>query len=484
MTLTELLTTMKTQGYISLNRAKDVQTSIRYLAGALGKTTPDQCRDADFVLAPSLWKEKLDTYFVSLRTNGKPISAYTIRNTRNNLSFFFRIAQEKALLSVSYTLPLLPLTLHEHHKVARQTSPYRQHMQAATSLRYRLPLDKWPHDIQTMWQTYCEHRHLRTRPSSLAAYQRCLSSYLGFLITIEGLSIQWDDLFTLTYIERYVRWQSQRLQKHFTRAAHDVIVFLYTLAVHFQHPSVFLLKAYKQDLPTPEPLHEKQHHALSLRELEAVANSVLQDARKPVATHSTQVAHGAIKGLRRAIQYQYGLILHLLVRIPLRSRNWRELQRPRNLYKDASGHWHLHFRGRELKIATRNGKTNEYHVDLTDYCPEILPILEEFLTVYQPRLPHADTSPYLFLTIKGQPYNRTTFRSALFGIVLRRTNKHFYPHLIRTIWATEYISKTHDFTTAAYMLGDTVYVVQKSYQEIIEKDHQQKANHFLATVLQ
>jgi hypothetical protein len=324
---------------------------------------------------------------------------------------------------------------------------------------------------------------LRTRPGSLANYQQRLSLYLGFLITIEGLSIQWDDLFTLTSVERYVRWHSQHLQKHFTRTAHGVVVLLYTLAMHFQHPSAPLLKTYKRDLPTPEPLHEKQHHALSLRELDAVAHSVLQDARRPVTTTSFDVAHGTSKGLRRAVHYQYGLILHFLVRIPLRSRNWRELQMPRNLYKDASGHWHLYFRGRELKIATRNGKTNEYHVDLTDYCPEVLPILEEFLTIYRPRIPHADASPYLFLTMNGRPYNTITFRNALYDMVLRRTNKHFYPHLIRTIWSTEFISKTGDFTTAAHMLGDTVQVVLESYQEILEKDHQQKANHFLATAL-
>jgi hypothetical protein len=63
------------------------------------------------------------------------------------------------------------------------------------------------------------------------------------------------------------------------------------------------------------------------------------------------------------------------------------------------------------------------------------------------------------------------------------TKKHFYPHLIRTIWATEYISKTGDFTTAAYMLNDTVETVMRRYQEILEKDHIIKASQFINDLL-
>src|SRR5262245_40323899 len=150
MTLTDILTTLKTQGDISSNRAKDLQTSIRYLAGALGKTTPDHCHEADFLLAPSVWKATLDTYFVSLQTTRNHLSAHTIRNTRNNLSYLFRIAYETALVSVPCPLPLLPLTTTQHLKAALQSSPYAQHYRAGAALRYWLPLDNWPCDIQTM----------------------------------------------------------------------------------------------------------------------------------------------------------------------------------------------------------------------------------------------------------------------------------------------------------------------------------------------
>ena len=43
-----------------------------------------------------------------------------------------------------------------------------------------------------------------------------------------------------------------------------------------------------------------------------------------------------------------------------------------------------------------------------------------------------------------------------------RTGKRFYPHLIRTIWATEFLEEKQDYAVAATMLGDTLAVVMKT----------------------
>ena len=40
-----------------------------------------------------------------------------------------------------------------------------------------------------------------------------------------------------------------------------------------------------------------------------------------------------------------------------------------------------------------------------------------------------------------------------------RTGKRFYPHIVRTMWATEYLKETQDFQTAATMLGDQLRTV-------------------------
>jgi len=188
-------------------------------------------------------------------------------------------------------------------------------------------------------------------------------------------------------------------------------------------------------------------------------------------------------GLLRAVQYQRGLLLRLLVRVPLRSRNYREMRLGENLYQDAHGHWLLHFQGAELKIDTRKGRVNTYQLDLTALFPELIPDLERFVREYRPRLPHADTAPQVFLTRHGRPFRDGSLKSELAACVFKYTEQPFYPHRIRTIWATEFIARTGDFSTAAYMLGDTVEVVFREYQELLDTVHQQKASQVLAGLL-
>ena len=72
----------------------------------------------------------------------------------------------------------------------------------------------------------------------------------------------------------------------------------------------------------PAPLHTKRNHWVSLAKLEAVADACLAEGRAPL------VPCGARRhpGSQRAGRFQRGLILKLLVRIPLRQRNVREMQ--------------------------------------------------------------------------------------------------------------------------------------------------------------
>ena len=479
MTLIDLLTTMNTQGHIHPSRVKDLKTSLGYLARALGHCTADQCQEEPSCIASSLWQQKLDTHFSLLVKEGKKISPNTLRNTRTNLRFFFRKAEAEGLLPPPARLPELPLTRETHERTARFTSPLHSLHVSNAQTPYRLPLDQWPADIQASWHTYRATRELQVRKRTLDGNAEILTSYLGFLITIEGLAVQWDDLFTLVHIDRFVRWHSARNQTTVTSWAKITVEVLGTIATHTNTQAAPAIKQYLRQLPTPEPRHDKRRHGFTLRELETVGLSALEDAHKPVTT----IHRGSIHGLSRSLQHQQALILRLLVRVPLRQRNLRELHLDKNLYKDDRDHWHLHFTGSELKIGMRNRRVNEYHVDLTDYCPDLLPHLEEFLEVYRPRIPHAKESSLLFLTKFGRPFTGRTLHLELSILVLRRTNKYFYPHLIRTIWASEYLSATNDFEGAATLLGDSVQMVLKTYYEIHEKKAYTRAGQFLTTTL-
>ena len=55
MTLADLLTTLETRGALPASRAKDMKTSLRYLAAALGHATPEQCPVDDACRDPATW---------------------------------------------------------------------------------------------------------------------------------------------------------------------------------------------------------------------------------------------------------------------------------------------------------------------------------------------------------------------------------------------------------------------------------------------
>jgi hypothetical protein len=59
--------------------------------------------------------------------------------------------------------------------------------------------------------------------------------------------------------------------------------------------------------------------------------------------------------------------------------------------------------------------------------------------------------------------------------------KHWHPHMIRTIWATEWIISGGDFVTAALMLGDTVETVIKNYAHLLEENAVDRAFEWVAS---
>ena len=133
------------------------------------------------------------------------------------------------------------------------------------------------------------------------------------------------------------------------------------------------------------------------------------------------------------------------------------------------------------KLSSRHGRLNEYKLNLSEDAPAFVPVLEEFLQVFRPRLPGAAASSLLFLTRGGKQYRSQGLRRELAYVVSRLTGQRFYPHLIRTIWPTEYLTQDDapDWTTAAVMLGDKVATVMAHYHDLVDQPHHAKAKVFL-----
>ena len=84
--------------------------------------------------------------------------------------------------------------------------------------------------------------------------------------------------------------------------------------------------------------------------------------------------------------------------------------------------------------------------------------------------------PHVFITWNATPYTEKTLRGFAKRLVYRYTGKHWHPHIIRTVWATEWIHKTHgDFYTTAIMLNDRLETVIAKYTYLLEEDVAEKA---------
>ena len=483
MTLADLLTELSIRSALKKSRVPAMKTSLKYLAEALDHEGPEQCLADAALSQEATWGKDLETHFGALEAQGRTISAYTRRNVRNDIRKIFTLAETHGLLEAPLPSRLLPKPDNRHafRRSQRATAPYQTTYRPQSGPRhFGLPQAQWPPDITQGFQAYRARCGLRLRETTFRGHARRLEAYLGYLANICGRPPAWEDLFDAAGLTEFVRWHAARLERPITRQGHLVVATVAAMAHVLKHPHAGALGDLRQMLPTPAPMHTKRNHMVKLRDLEAVAEACLAEGRAPYVVDPRASNPGA----RRASHFQRGVMLKLLVRIPLRQRNVRELRLEKHLYQDEGGHWVLHFSGADLKIGERQGRINEYRLNLSEDAPDLLPVLEEFRTVYRPRLPQATTSPFLFLTQKGTPYTQRALHTELSETVAMRTGKRFYPHLIRTIWATEYLTDdAPDWTTAAVMLGDKVATVMASYHDLVDEPHHAKAKAFVAKQL-
>jgi hypothetical protein len=488
MTLIDLLSELVAAGDLPAKQAKDYRTALRYLTSALGQRSPDLCPVDSVTQDVTGWLTALDAHFQSLADQGHPVSIFTVRNTRSSLRKIFSAAERRGLIAVPLPTPLLArIPRRTLTAQSRATAPYRATYHPTTGPRhFWLLLEDWPADVQAGWQEYQERCDGRIRETTFYAYSEHLKAYLGYLTHITRTEPTWDACFDPTKIRAFVRWHATRVGQRRTSAKGIAVIrTAAAIAKVIEHPHAAALRTMHVEIARPDPVHNKRaHHWVSLAQLEAVADACLQEGR----LHPGNVKNSKRPGARRALAFQKGVMLKLLVRIPLRQRNVRELRLGDNLYKDDEGRWHLHFRGSDLKVGMRGNTVNEYHVNLSEDTDGLVPVIEEWMTVHRPKLPPpvADAVNLLFLTQSGRPFTDDSLSQEIKDAVTMRTGKRFFPHMIRTVWATEYLTapETHgDYQTAATMLGDTLQVVIKTYYDVVNKDQHAKAKTFLASAL-
>ena len=290
---------------------------------------------------------KLEAHFAALEAQDKTISAYTRRNTRNDLRGIFRLAEAHGLLPVPLSTRLLDKPRREVFRLqAHATAPYREtYRPQSTPRHYGLPQAQWPPDIVQGWLDYRAQCPIGRRETTFRAHAHRLENYIGYLLNIAGRTPTWDALFAVAPLAEFVRWHGARFGRVICTHGHAVVQTVGAIAVALKHPNARKIADFRNDLPQPAPLHRKEvHHWVSLDTLEGVAEPALPRARIPVCR---AVRAPDTLGLRGASPFQRGVMLKLLrgdSTAPAQSAG--VAVRPESLSKDQAGHWQLKFSGR------------------------------------------------------------------------------------------------------------------------------------------
>ena len=182
-----------------------------------------------------------------------------------------------------------------------------------------------------------------------------------------------------------------------------------------------------------------------------------------------------------AFYVEFSLIIRLLVRLPMRQRQIREMVLGQNLLQDHAGVWQIRFVGKQLKVAQVKGVINIYAFP---FPIDLVPLLDEYLSQWRPKLAAAGET-HVFLNSRGKPFIRSKdIADMIARTCFRFTGVGVTPHMFRDIWATEYLEANFgDVGGCARRLGNTPEMIMAHYAHILKRSADERAQTFLRTTL-
>jgi hypothetical protein len=308
---------------------------------------------------------------------------------------------------------------------------------------------------------------LRKRQRTIDTYRTAFEAYFGYLAHIRHVqALTFDQLFDIDLVTAFVHWHVNDLHQRPTILIRSFLTRVLALTRQYHPLPEFRarLLALQKTIPVPAPVLNKDDAWVSLATLKEVARALWPRKRPSELRKNTQHP-----GLHHAVHAGVSLMLQLWTYIPFRQRNMREMQLGTNLSKDAHGKWRVIFHGEQLKVAIKRGRENVFTMP---FPPALTPVLEDYLTFWRPLLLAIASQPssHVFLTQHGIPMTPKAIRTLTSNSVYRYTGKHWHPHIIRTVWATEHIRNTGDFYGAAVMLNDRLETVIAKYAHLRDEN--------------
>jgi hypothetical protein len=535
------------------SRAASIFSHAKRFAKISGYESLEACPVSVFHKTAGEIREVIDKCFT------RETSIHDLRNFKNNVCFFVREASLRNLL------PKADSTYDE--KTARRMRDYPPVRGKNLFCKYRLSaseLEQNP-DFKAQLEDFRSFSSDPTKgPRDIHKRDITIESYIRLFRLIAGVyvhhlktklhEISLEYLVRPDNVKSFVKWfidTTKKRQKDLylgldaekctgvTKTLYTYVIRLSTTAKYFlkdPQTALFIKKEILAYLPHPQLVKIKESRMVTIPELEKIGRSIYPFTAKRMAESehvrrtlqhliafvnnpNEAVLKGPMgaekkpifRGTGLAIRVCISLIIRLLVRIPLRVRNIREMEIDKNLCRK-NGTYILRFSARQLKVEYVRGKpkTIEYGIEPDD--TEFIELMNEWFCIWRPflaitgmlrreqrggkrsadvfeeirsqkftELLSSDKIPCLgpirnvFINTKGQPMSNDCIYEHLTRYTFRYTGKSINPHLFRDIWVTDYLRDTRnkdgscDLTGAAWMLGNTVQSVEKYYAHILDE---------------
>jgi integrase len=445
---------------------KDLKTAVRHLAQALNYADAKSC-PLDACLKPLSDLYRTIEIFLTSQEKGPS----TIRNTKNNVSRLFRLAETQHLFS------LLPRQASKRFRYS--DVPFYSKTDKASWPRDGSYLTRqyWPPDVEaefaqfSKWatDTLVPGRPIKwkKRPITIRMYENTFSTYFGYLHHQLGIRpVAFAHLFDVTLIEQFIQWHINEKFHRVTNTACKIIDCAHALAVQYRPDPVVAeaINALRKRLPPKQSVRNKNDEWISLQEIKRVSLA-LWPSKSHAALQQYIARHPShpYVGYNLASRAGLSLMLQLWIHTPYRQRNMREMKMDQNLYRTPAGQWRIRFVDDQLKIASKHGRPNTFDLP---FPPTLVDTLEAYLATWRPIFTRTTQASEVFLNRFGRPFTPNILKRVIQGHIYSFTGRRTTPHMIRTIWATEWIQSTGDFMTAAVMLNDTLEVVIRNYAHL------------------
>ena len=443
-------------------RIRNTKTAVRVLAKALGYDSPADCPQ-------EAYSKPLSTLYALVEHAQAGKGPHTIRNTKNYLSHLFRAAESQDACILPAPISKRLNTAQDfRNRVSRKGK--KSFKQDGSYFLFR----DWPDALKKEWDDYHtwatsplvdgRPAKLRKRAVTMDMYLSAFQSFFGYLVHEKNLSPH-DASFRLlsdtSLIKDYVHWHVNTKHERVTVAIHHTLNHLKLFFSQYcLRPDVVAeLKDIHHSLPKPPAFYNKNDVWVSMDTIGEVGRALW-----PTCLPTDIKGSGA----QYATQAALAVMIQLWRFIPYRQRNMREMLLEENLFKNAAGKWRIRFSGEQMKIEEKKGAENVFEMP---FPAPLVGTLETYLRLWRPLLTHQSETQnnYVFLKQTGTPFGNTELCQRINQTFFAFTGKAVHPHLIRTIWATEYIQKTGNLMKTAIMLNDKLETVVANYAHLREQ---------------